>query len=659
MASEIRPSNDSPLVVSESGLSYMLVFLSSGLIVAILYFASNIIVPITLAVLLSFLLLPAVRALRRWRVGRVTAVAITVLITFTVISGFGAVVVREISSLAQDLPAYRENLEAKVRTLPEVIPGGGVLHRAATILNDLRNQLTNLELRTPAESLSHAGSASAEPTKPIPVEIRQPPLEPLQLVESIIGPLLQPLTIAGLVIVFVVMILLDWEDLRDRVIRLAGRRDLYRTTQAMSDAAERVSQYLRRQLIVNLTCGVPIGIGLTVIGIPNAALWAIFVVLLRFVPYLGIIIAASFPLALSIAVAPGWTLLVETTALFVVVELIVANLVEPRVYGAGAGLSPVALIVAAVFWTWLWGPIGLLLSTPLTACLVVLGRHVRHLEFLDVMLGNEPVLTPQETFYQRLLAKDSDEASEQAEEFARDGSIPEFLDEVAIPALKRAQADSDRGALSARQRAEIKEAVAALLENLGDNVIEQGTTADHSLRPTTAIVPRICCVAGRNELDLAAALLLVHLLPPANRVGTLEALSADVLLSDTADPSALDDARLICLSLISTSTPTQVRYLLRRVQRRAGRAVIMVGLWGALPDELAAARETIVSSVDIVATLRDAAAKVLAFADSSGISPIPPPALTLPEAAKTPQPAIQRESLADANEEQPHNACDD
>jgi predicted PurR-regulated permease PerM len=218
----------------------------------------------------------------------------------------------------------------------------------------------------------------------------------------------------------------------------------------MNDAAQRISRYLLSQLVVNISCGLPIGLGLTLIGIPNAALWGILVVLLRFIPYLGIVIAAAFPLALAIAVAPGWMLFVWTALLFVGIELVVANLVEPLVYGGSTGLSSVALIAAATFWTWLWGPIGLLLSTPMTVCLVVLGRHVSQLQFLNVMLGNEPVLTPVETFYQRILANDPEEATEQAEEFAKNSSLTEFFDEVAILALARAQADSDRGVLSSK-----------------------------------------------------------------------------------------------------------------------------------------------------------------------------------------------------------------
>ena len=347
------------------------------------------------------------------------------------------------------------------------------------------------EISASAGDRSANSASPAEPAKPVPVAIQSPEFGPLQIVQTIVGPLLQPLAMAGLVVVLVVLILLEREDLRDRLLRLAGRRDLHRTTVAMDDAARRISRYLSRQLVVNACCGLPIGFGLALIGIPNAALWAIFAALLRFVPYLGIVIAACFPVALALAVDPGWMLLVWVILLFVAVELVVANLLEPWVYGASTGLSPVALIAAATFWTWLWGPVGLLLSTPLTVCLVVLGRHVPQLQFLDVMLGNQPVLAPDETFYQRLLANDPEEATEQAEEFAKERSLAEFFDEVAVPALIRAQVDSDEGALLPERRLMIKEGIRAILENLSD----QATGDPPPGHPTPPIIegdPRGC-----------------------------------------------------------------------------------------------------------------------------------------------------------------------
>jgi predicted PurR-regulated permease PerM len=588
------------------GLFGVLTVLATGLVVAFLYFARDVIVPIALAVLLSFLLAPAIRWLRRLHLGRVAAITLTVLIAFLAMVGFAAVVMQEISTLAQQIPEYRSNLEAKIRSLPEVLPGGGIVHRVTSMVQQLGRELTQTEtqISRAADNHSATGTSSVEPAKPVPVEIRRPEFEPLQIVQSVIGPLLQPLAMAGLVIVFVIMILLEREDLRDRVLRLAGRRDLHRTTVAMDDAASRISRYLLRQLVVNACCGLPIGIGLALIGIPNAALWGIFAALLRFLPYLGIVIAASFPVALAVAVDPGWMLLVWVILLFVGVELLVANLLEPWVYAASTGLSSVALIAAATFWTWLWGPIGLLLSTPLTVCLVVLGRHVPQLEFLDVMLGNDPVLAPDETFYQRLLANDPEEAIEQAEEFLKEQALAEFFDEVAIPALVRAQADSDEGLLPAERRLMIREGIRAMLEDLSDDAPPDADSTTGP--PITEGASAIVCVAGRNELDEAAGSLLVHLLRSQQSVSIADALPADALTSDRYQ-SSLAHATVICLSLISTHSPVRARYLVRRLSRRAPRARVLVGFWNLSPDEVAAAFATIARADAVVVTsLRDA-----------------------------------------------------
>jgi predicted PurR-regulated permease PerM len=589
-----------------AGLFGVLRTLTIGLVVAFLYFARDIIVPIALAVLLSFLLAPAVRGLRRLQMGRVPAVTLTVLIAFLAMLGFAAIVVQELASLAQQIPAYRSNLEAKIRSIPEIVPGGGIVHRVTSMVRELGRELTQTETRisNSAENRSALGTSPVEPAKPVPVEIERPEFEPLQIVRDVVGPLLQPLAMAGLVLVFVVMILLEREELRDRMIRLAGRRDLHRTTVAMDDAAGRISRYLLRQLVVNACCGLPIGFGLAIIGIPNAALWGIFAALLRFLPYLGIVIAACFPIALATAVDPGWMLLVWVILLFVGIELVVANLLEPWVYAASTGMSSVALIAAATFWTWLWGPIGLLLSTPLTVCLVVLGRHVPQLEFLDVLLGNEPVLSPDETFYQRLLANDPEEATEQAEEFLKERPLAEFFDEVAIPALVRAQGDSDDGTLSPERRLMFKDGIREMLEDLSDDAAAEASSAsEHSPPPAIERPPGIVCVAGRNELDEAAALLLVHLLCSKH-------FAAEALASDRSQ--SLDHATVICLSLISTSSLARARYLVRRLRRRAPRAKVLVGLWRLDPDELAAAITTIArpDTVVVATSLREAVASL-------------------------------------------------
>ena len=596
------------------GLAGMLTFLTLGLVVAALYFAREVLVPLALAVLLSFLLAPAVRLLRRLRAGRVTAVGLTVVVAFLAIFAFGGVVAEEISLLGPHLPEYQHNIEVKLRALPRAIP---LQHWAAEL-----RQVTTVWKRSESATATSAGpssdstTSSAEVAKPLPVQIELPVLTPLQLAETVVGPLLQPLAMAGLVIVLVVFMLLEREVLRDRLLRLAGAGDLHRTTEAMNEAAQRVSRYLTSQLAVNAVEGTLIGIGLAIIGIPNAALWGILTLLLRFIPYLGIVIAAFFPMALAFAVAPGWSLLVWTAVLYIGIEMIVANLVEPRLYAGTTGLSSVAVLVAAVFWTWLWGPIGLLLSTPITACLLVLGRHVPQLRFLDVMLGSEPVLTPDESFYQRLLAGDPEEATEQAEEFAKEHSIDEFAEQVAIPVLARAQADSDHGVLPPERRETVKNGFAKILENLfDDSVIEDPTTEGGARGLESGF---IVCLAGRNELDEAAAMLLASLLRARGHRAYVFAVDSAGALG--GHRVALRDAAVVCLSLISTASAARARHIVRRVRRRAPRARMIVGFWG-LGETNAPPAETLpITSADAIATTL-----AEAIADIEAQVPAPPP----------------------------------
>lgn len=613
------------------GLTGLLTFMTLAVIVAALYFGREVLVPLALAVLLSFLLAPAVHWLRHFRVGRVAAVGVTVLVAFLAIFAFVAVVTEEIALLGPQLPEYQYNLESKLRALPQAIP----LQRLAGALHQAAAELQQSEKPAPKSAPAPGPSrtkASAEPASPLPVEVVQPELTPLEIAQTVVGPLLQPLAMAGLVIVLVIFVLLNREELRDRVLRLAGSGDLHRTTEAMNEAAYRVSRYLLSQLSVNAVEGTLIGLGLVVIGIPNAALWGILVMLLRFIPYLGIVIAACFPMALAIAIDPGWWLLAWTAILFVTVEVIVANVVEPWLYAGSTGLSSIAVIIAAVFWTWLWGPIGLLLSTPLTACLLVLGRHVPQLQFLDVILGSEAVLTPDETFYQRLLADDSEEATEQAELFVKDRPLEEFFEEVALPVLARAQADSDRGVLPPERRATIKEAFATILENLfEDTVIDDEPAAEGSAAAQEEGF--VVCMAGRNELDEAAAMLFAGLLQARGHAAYVFAADSPAALGGRR--VALRDADILCVALVSTSSPARARHLVRRLRRRVPQARIVLGFWGLRVGDWAAEEARNASSADAVVTsLADAIADIEPhLRPRASATPAPQPlALSTPEA---------------------------
>lgn len=340
------------------------------------------------------------------------------------------------------LPRYQFTIREKIKSIRGTAATSGTLERAADVLQDLGNELN--KPKDPAAPQPTAAS-SHEP-KPIPVEVRPPPPTALDNITTLFSPLLRPLTTTGITAIFVIFILLQREDLRNRFIKLAGSHDLQKTTAALDDAASRLSRLFLLQLAVNVAFGVLIGTGLWIIGIPSPILWGILAAVLRFVPYIGAVIAAVFPLTLAAAVDPGWSMLVWTAALFVVTEPVIGHVIEPLLYGHSTGLSPVAVVAPATFWTALWGPIGLVLATPLTICLVVLGRHAERFQFLDVMLGDRPPLSPPELFYQRMLAEDPAEAVDKAEEFLKERSLSSYYDEVALPGLKLAQNDVLRGA---------------------------------------------------------------------------------------------------------------------------------------------------------------------------------------------------------------------
>jgi hypothetical protein len=410
---------------------------------------------------------------------------------------------------------------------------------------------------------------AAEATPPVPVRVEPTQPTSLQMWRDMAMPVLAPLGTAGLVIVFLVFMLLEREEIRDRFIRLVGGRDIDVTTQALAETSDRVSRFLLMQLIVNTTYGVPIGIGLYFIGVPNALLWGVLAALLRFIPYVGPFIAALFPIALAIAVDPGWSMALMTVGLFLVIELISNNVVEPWLYGPSTGLSPVAIILAAIFWTTLWGPVGLLLSTPLTVCLVVLGRHVPQLRFLYVMLGSAPALTPAQRFYQRMLAGDTGEGEEIAAEYVAGHGVAAFHDEVVVPALRHAESDRRRETL-APERAE---AVAASLRLVLDALREDETDADDaSVEPPPRAT--VLCIGGRGPLDMAAADLLVRRL--ADRRVPAGVDQPDSMTAERM--AALEDEGIAAVALVhlGPSAVAHSRHLARRLRRASRVAVVVV-----------------------------------------------------------------------------------
>lgn len=589
-------------------------------VIAALYFGREVFVPVSLAVLLSFALGPPVLLLRRRGVDRVLAVIIVVVLAFSVILGIGGLIGSQVAHLAENLPRYQTNLTEKVHSLRDTMTGSGVVGRAAKTLSGLGSEFARPEGKTASPPANRpAVLAPGVQQQPVPVEIRSSGATPVELILQIAGPLLQPLAKAGIVIVFVIFFLLQRQDLRDRFIRLAGARDLRRTTEAMDDAARRLSRYLLMQSLINASVGALVGTGLWVIGVPNPALWGILTMLLRFVPYIGPIIAAAFPAALAVAVGPGWAMMFWVAGLFLMVELVTGYVIEPWLYGHSTGLSGVAVLVAAAFWTLLWGPVGLLLSTPLTMCLVVLGRHVEHLRFLEVLLGDRPALAPEESFYQCMLADDPDEAAHRAEAFLKDKPLSAYYDEVAIRGLALAQLDVNRGALDHARRVRIKEAVDCVIDDLSDH--EDGSppplddgTAEPAALPA-ALAPdwrgaTVLCIAGRGSLDEAAAAMLAQLL--ARR-----GIGARIVPSAAVSPATLPrldvtGVPMAYLSYLEPGSFANARYLVRRLRRRLPRAMIVGGFWTLTGQEIEARDALAATHADrVVTSLRQAVEQIV------------------------------------------------
>jgi predicted PurR-regulated permease PerM len=596
--------------------------------VAALYFGHDVLMPLALAILLSFVLAPLVLLLRRARIGRVSSVLVAVFLAFLVMCGVAGLIGGQLAQLAENLPQYESTINQKIQSLQAAAAGNGIVERASSMLTDLRKEIrrSSENAARTATSSSEAASTDEQQQKPIPVEIREPPAAPLQVIRSVVGPLWGPLATTGIVIIFLVFILLQREDLRDRFIRLVGAHDLQRTTGALDDGVRRLSRYFLVQSAINASFGVLIGTGLFLIGVPNPVLWGVLAMLLRFVPYIGAWIAAFFPTVLAFAVDPHWSMLLWTIGLFAVIELIMGQVVEPLLNAHSTGLSAVAIVVAAAFWTWLWGPVGLVLSTPLTVCLVVIGRHVEHLQFLDVLLGDQPALAPEESFYQRMLAGDPDEAAHQAEEYLKDKTLSAYYDEIAVRGLALAQLDVNRGVIDHDRRVQIRDAVEELVDDLSDHDdAPPGGTEGEKVDETAAPArPReeagtqeaaVLCVAGRGSLDEAAAMMLAQLLQKhgmgARVVPSREVSPPNILRLDAGG------VKVVCLTYLEPGGFTSARYMVRRVRRRLPRARVVLGLWTQTEAESDRDNAVRQSEADLVVTsLAQAVERIASEVDS-------------------------------------------
>lgn len=554
-------------------------FLTAGVIVLVigaLYFGRDFFIPFALAVLLAFVLSPLVNWLKRWRIPHVIGVLLAVTFAFAVIASLSYIVTTQAITLAESIPSYQQTMATKIRSLRATSAGeGGLLDRLTRTFEDLSQEVSGPK-DAPGPKVDRPGAAAGAST---PAASDAGAESPLALLRTAAGSLMGLLGTAGIVIVFLIFILLERDDMRDRFIKLAGAGDLQTSTEALNEAGRRVSRYLLMQLLVNVSYGLPIGVGLYVIGIPNAVLWGVLAAVLRFIPYLGPFLAALFPLVLAFAVDPGWSMLVWVIALFLVTELLSNNVVEPWLYGATTGLSSFAIISGAILWTTLWGPIGLVLATPLTVCLVVIGRYVPQLEFLGVLLGTDPVLEPEEQLYQRLLGGNTEQAVEIAESYVDEHSPRDFYDQVAIPALRLAEIDRQRNLGDINYKRTIAEGMIAVVREVAGHLDQRrkSENVDHSKQIPRALGKPDLCIGGRTDLDCAAAEMVAQVvagegiasrvLPPIaisqNGIGQLDLAGVEV----------------VCLSYFASEPQTLARFVCRRIKRRAAHVKTIVCLW--------------------------------------------------------------------------------
>jgi predicted PurR-regulated permease PerM len=602
-----------------SAITSFLSFQAGIIVVAALYLARDVLVPITLALLLSFVLAPLVDLLRLWRLGRVPSVLIAVLAAIAIIGGIGTVIGSQVAQLAPRAPQYAATIEKKIETARNYMA-----ERASGLL-----ERVGYGFKPPQDS-SQTTSSAEVPAGEQPGSKAQPS-GLLEMLQKYLSPILSPFATFGIVLVVAIFVLLQKEDLRDRMIRLFGATDLHRTTVALDDAAQRLSRYFLAQLGLNSVFGLIIGMGLFFIGVPNPILWGILSGLLRFVPYIGSFISAGLPIMLATAVDPGWSMVIWTAVLYLLVELGVSQGVEPILYGHSTGLSPLAVVISAIFWSWLWGSIGLVLSMPLTLCLVVLGRYVDRLEFLDILLGDRPPLTPVESFYQRILAGDADEAQEHAELLLKDQSLSSYYDEVALKGLQIAANDAARGLISLGRLERVRKTIDGLIRELAEhddrdplsqdiqaagtpkdqrdiasNPPPKNVANDHPLPVRWQGATPVLCLSGRGPLDEAASAMLAQLLEKHGlgaKVTTYDAASRE-----TINSLDLTGIAMICVAYLDIhGNPSHLRYLLRRLRQKAPGRPVLVGLWPA-EDEVIRDKQVqrLLGADYYVTSLRDA-----------------------------------------------------
>ena len=558
-------------------LSSLLILPTLVLIIATLYWGQAFLIPVALSILLTFLLTPVADALERIGLSRLASVMLIVILAFSLLAAIGWMVTLQLTSVANELPTYRSNIREKISDIRGAGKGGAI-EKIRETAEEVKEEFSKEETAKP----------SSKPREVVVQSEQSSTFWPLPLATA---PMLERMASGGLVIVLVIFMLIQRENLRNRLIRLVGYGRLTITTKALEEAAQRISRYLLMQSIINASFGIAVGIALYLFGLPYALLWGFLAAVLRFIPYVGPVAAALLPSALSMAVFPGWTWPLLVVATIIALELINNMVLEPLLYGESAGVSEVGLLVAVAFWTWLWGPIGLVLSTPLTVCVVVISKYMPQLDFIGVLMSDEPVIEPSIHYYQRLLAMDQDEAEEIVEEHLKSRPKQQIFDDLLIPALNYLKRDFGFGKMAESEQQFVLQATRQIIEDLDGSGTEKASSEVPSVkmptgtgeRPADATPKiRIMGCPVRDEADELSLLMLRQLLDPVNY--ELEIIADELLASEIIDQIAEKSPDLVCLVSLPPGGLAQTRYLCKRLRSRFPESKLIVGRWGSRTD---------------------------------------------------------------------------
>ena len=562
--------------------------------------AQEVFIPIALAMLLTFVLSPVVERLERWRLPRVAAVVTTVVLVFSLLGGLGWLLASQVTTLADDLPQYRSNITRKIRQVRRVGRPES-LEKAQSTVKEVIGELQKDE------------AAAAKKPPPQSVLVEKPAPVGLAGLRATLGPLADVLARAGLVVVLVIFMLIERQRLLERLIRLAGTGRVTLTTKILTDAADRIGRYLQMQSLINTAFGIAVGVGLSLLGVPYALLFGVLAGVARFVPYVGIWGAAGSTALVSLAVFDGWREPLMVLALFALTELTVYLVVEPLLYSHSAGVSPLALLITLAFWTWLWGPVGLIVGTPLTVCLVALGRHVPEMQFVAVLFADEPVVTIDVAVYQRLLKGDEAGAQNVLQDYVKEHPVAAVYDDVLLPALARVRRDSSRGALTAKEALSMAAAITRIVDELDRSTLRAAHTRDESApaeRREPALDALAC--AARDEVDAAALRILASRM--AHDGVRLEVAKADLLAAEVVERVAATDPGVVVVASLAEDDFPHARYMIKRLRARFPEMPLVAACWSPRADVDEACAPLVDSgATDVATSLNDTRDRILQY----------------------------------------------